>query len=223
MKSALMLETAIKFLAGVILAGALLFLPSGTLAYPNAWLFMALLFVPMFFLGVFLLLRAPELLKKRLNGKEKEAEQKGVVAASGLAFISSFVLAGLDFRFGWSSVPAYLTAGASAIMLAAYGMYAEAMRENAYLSRTVEVQKGQKLIDTGLYGVVRHPMYSATILLYLAIPVVLGSWIAFLVMLAYPALIVRRIRNEEKILEEGLAGYADYKRRVKYRLIPFVW
>ncbi|MBR6643640.1 MAG: isoprenylcysteine carboxylmethyltransferase family protein [Lachnospiraceae bacterium] len=222
-KQKLLLSALTKFLAGLVLMGLVLFLPAGTWNYFNAWLFLGLLFIPMLILGVVLFLKAPELLEKRLQSKEKESTQKGVVAASGLMFIGSFVLAGLDFRFGWTNVPAWVVILAAVILLASYGMYGEVMRENAYLSRTVEVQENQKVIDTGLYGVIRHPMYTATIFLFLAIPVVLGSWIAFAVMLLYPAAIIARIGNEEKVLEEGLQGYIEYKKKVKYRLVPFVW
>jgi len=222
-KQKLLISALSKFIAGLILMGLVLFLPAGTWNYSNAWLFLGLLFIPMLILGVVLFLKAPELLEKRLQSKEKESTQKGVVAASGLMFIGSFVLAGLDFRFGWTNVPAWVVILAAVILLASYGMYGEVMRENAYLSRTVEVQENQKVIDTGLYGVIRHPMYTATIFLFLAIPLVLGSWIAFAVMLLYPAAIIARIGNEEKVLEEGLQGYTEYKKKVKYRLIPFVW
>ena len=177
----------------------------------------------MLILGVVLFVKAPELLEKRLQSKEKESTQKGVVAASGLMFIGAFVMAGLDFRFDWTNVPAWIVILAAVILLASYGMYGEVMRENAYLSRTVEVQENQKVIDTGLYGVIRHPMYTATIFLFLAIPLVLGSWIAFAVMLLYPTALIARIGNEEKVLEEGLQGYTEYKKKVKYRLVPFVW
>lgn len=219
----LLCHALIKFFAGLLFLGLLLFLPAGTLAYPCAWLFLALLFAPMLIFGAVLLIKAPALLEKRLNSKEKESAQKGVIAASGLMFLAAFILAGLDFRFGWSHIPAWLTTAASIIQLAAYVMYAEVMRENAYLSRTVEVQDGQRVIDTGLYGVVRHPMYTATISLFLSMPLVLGSWPAFAVMLLFPVAIIFRIRNEEKVLEKGLAGYREYKQKVKYRLIPFVW
>ena len=222
-KKKLLFSALTKFLAGLVLMGLMLFLPAGTWNYPNAWLFLSLLFLPMLLLGVLLFFKAPELLEKRLQSKEKESTQKGVVAVSGLMFIGSFVLAGLDFRFGWTNVPAWVVILAAVILLASYGMYAEVMRENAYLSRTVEVQENQKVIDTGLYGVIRHPMYTATIFLFLAIPLVLGSWIAFAVMLLYPAAIIARIGNEEKVLEEGLQGYTEYKKKVKYRLVPFVW
>jgi protein-S-isoprenylcysteine O-methyltransferase Ste14 len=200
--------------------GLVLFLPAGTWNFFNGWLFLALLFIPMLFLGVALFLKAPALLEKRLQGKEKENTQKGVVAASGLMFIGAFVFAGLDFRFGWTKVPMWLVIAASVVLLASYAMYAEVMRENAYLSRTVEVQENQKVIDTGLYSVIRHPMYTATIFLFLAIPLVLGSWISSAIMLLYPVAILARIGNEEKVLEEGLQGYTEYKKKVKYRLLP---
>ena len=219
----LLLNAVIKFIFGALLIGSILFLPAGTLRFPKAWLFIALLFIPMLLLGAVLFVKAPDLLSKRLNSKEKESTQKGVVAISALMFILSFVIAGLDFRLGWSDIPLWLTVLSSIILLGSYIMYAEVMRENAYLSRTVEVQTGQKVIDTGLYGIIRHPMYSATIMLYLAIPIILGSWIAFIIMLSYPIIIVIRIMNEEKVLTEGLEGYRVYKKKVKYRLIPFVW
>ena len=222
-KQKLLLSALTKFIAGIVLMGLVLFLPAGTWNYFNAWLFLGLLFIPMMILGVVLFMKAPELLEKRLQSKEKESTQKGVVAVSGLMFIGAFVLAGLDFRFGWTNVPVWVVATAAIVLLASYGMYGEVMRENAYLSRTVEVQENQKVIDTGLYGVIRHPMYTATIFLFLAIPLVLGSWIAFAVMLLYPAAIIARIGNEEKVLEEGLQGYTEYKKKVKYRLVPFVW
>ena len=222
-KQKLLISALSKFIAGLILMGLVLFLPAGTWNYSNAWLFLGLLFIPMLILGVVLFVKAPELLEKRLQSKEKESTQKGVVAASGLMFIGSFVLAGLDFRFGWTNVPAWVVKVAAIVLLASYGMYGEVMRENAYLSRTVEVQENQKVIDTGLYGVIRHPMYTATIFLFLAMPLVLGSWIAFAVMLLYPAAIIARIGNEEKVLEEGLPGYKEYKKKVRYRLVPFVW
>lgn len=222
-KGKLLVNALVKFVCGILLMGLVLFLPAGTFYYPNAWLFIALLFIPMLFLGAVLFLKAPELLRKRLNSKEKEIAQVGIVAASALMFVGAFVAAGLDFRFGWTVVPTWLVALAAAVQFASYGLYAEVMRENAYLSRTVEVQENQKVVDTGLYGVIRHPMYTATILLYLAMPIVLGSWIAFVIMLCYPVIIIFRIRNEEKVLEQGLAGYKEYKQKVKYRLIPFIW
>lgn len=222
-KGKLLINALVKFVFGIILMGVVLLLPAGTFRYPNAWLFIALLFIPMLLLGAILFLKAPDLLRKRLNSKEKENAQVGVVAASALMFVGAFVAAGLDFRYGWTQVPAWLVALAAVIQFASYGLYAEVMRENAYLSRTVEVQENQKVVDTGLYGVIRHPMYTATILLYLAMPIVLGSWIAFVIMLSYPVIIIFRIRNEEKVLEQGLEGYSEYKQKVKYRLIPFIW
>jgi protein-S-isoprenylcysteine O-methyltransferase Ste14 len=219
----LFLNALSKFSIGLVLVGLLLFLPAGTFAYFGGWLFIGLLFIPMLFLGVVLLLKAPELLKKRLNHKEKEKTQQGVVALSALLFVAGFVFAGLDHRFGWSEVPMSVVIAASVALLIGYGMYAEVMRENAYLSRTVEVQDGQKVIDTGLYGVVRHPMYLATILLFLSIPLVLGSWVSLLFFALYPVVIIMRISNEEKDLTAELSGYAEYKNKVKYRLIPFIW
>ncbi len=219
----LLLNALIKYIAGFILVGILLFLPAGTLAYFNGWLFMGLLFVPMLILGVVLLIKAPELLNKRLNAKEKQNTQKSVVAFSGLIFLAGFIVAGLDFRFGWSSVHIALIIIASLVLLVSYLLYGVVMKQNAYLSRTIEVQEGQKVVDTGLYGIVRHPMYTATILLFLSIPLVLGSWFSLIVFAFYPVIIVVRIVNEEKVLTEELSGYAEYKKRVKYRLIPFVW
>ena len=213
----------IKWAVGLLFVGVLLFLPAGSFTYMNAWLFIGLLFGPMLLLGTVLLISSPDLLAKRLGAKEKERTQKGVVAASGLLFIAGFTVAGLDYRFAWSDVPLWVVITASALLLISYALYAEVMRENAYLSRTVEVQENQKVIDTGLYGIVRHPMYAVTVWLFLSIPLVLGSWWAFLCFVPYVAVIVVRIRNEEKILEIGLHGYADYKKRVKYRLFPFVW
>ena len=219
----LAIRALIKFLIGLLLVGGLLFLPAGGFHYFNGWLFLGLLFVPILFLGILLLVKSPELLEKRLDSKEKEAAQKGVVALSGLCFFLGFVVAGLDFRFGWSSVPRWVVVAASALLLISYGLYAEVMRENAYLSRTVKVHENQKVVDTGLYGIVRHPMYAVTVVLFLSIPLVLGSWWSLICFVHYPILIVARIRNEEQVLETGLEGYADYKKRVKYRLIPFVW
>lgn len=219
----LLLNAILKFSFGLIFISLLLFVPAGSFDFPNGWLFISLLFIPMFFLGIALLLKAPALLEKRLGMREKEGTQKGVVAVSGLLFAFGFVVAGLDFRFGWSNVPKWTVAVASAVLLVSYALYAEVMRENAYLSRTVEVQEGQRIVDTGLYSIVRHPMYAVTLWLFLSIPIVLGSWFAFLSFLPYVAIIVVRIINEEKVLTFGLEGYADYKKRVKYRLIPFVW
>lgn len=223
MKAKLLISAVTKYLIGLVLVGALLFIPAGTIFYPNGWLFLALLFIPMLFLGAVLFFKAPDLLEKRLNTKEKERTQKKVVSLSALQFMLSFLLAALDFRFGWSELPSVLVWIAAVVLLLSYGMYAEVMRENAYLSRTVEVQHNQKLIDTGLYGIVRHPMYSSTVLLFLSIPLVLGSLPAFVLMLPYPLLLVQRIRSEEALLEEGLPGYKKYKTKVKYRLLPFIW
>ena len=219
----LALNAIIKYVSGLILVGLLLFLPAGTLRYPGGWRFIVLLFLPMLVLGVVLLWKAPDLLQKRLSAKEKEGQQKQVVAWSGLIFLLGFIVAGLDFRFSLSYVPQWLTILSSVLLLVSYGLYAEVMRENAYLSRTVEVQEGQKVVDTGLYGIIRHPMYAVTVLLFLMIPLVLGSWISFVCFLFYPLAILRRIGNEEQVLTEGLPGYDAYKQRVKYRLIPFIW
>lgn len=219
----LALNAFIKFTVGVVVVGLLVFLPAGSFAYFNGWLFMGILFIPMLILGAVLLFKAPDLLEKRLDSKEKENTQKGVVAVSGLMFVGGFVLAGLDYRFGWSDVPMWAVLTASVVLLIAYALYAEVMRENAYLSRTVKVQDGQKVIGTGLYGIVRHPMYAATIWLFLAIPVVLGSLWAVLCFVPYIAVIVVRIMNEERVLESELEGYSDYKKRVRYRIIPFIW
>lgn len=219
----LLLNALIKFISGLLLVVGLIFVPAGTLKYPNGWLFICLLFVPMLFLGVALLFKAPNLLKKRLDSKEKESVQKSVVALSGILFLLGFILAGLDYRFSWSCVPIWVVIVASIILLLAYALYAEVMRENAYLSRTIKVEKGQQVIDTGLYGIVRHPMYMSTVLLFLTIPIVLGSWYALIPFACYPIIIVVRIINEEKVLELELEGYNEYKKKVKYRLIPFLW
>ncbi len=219
----LLINALTKYLAGFVMVALLLFPAAGGFDYMKGWLFIALLFVPMFLLGLVLFFKAPDLLKKRLNNREKEKAQKGVVFAALLVFVGAFLLAGLDYRFGWSDIPGWLVAAASVLLLISYGLYAEVMRENAYLSRTVEVQEGQKVVDTGLYGIVRHPMYAVTIMLFLSIPLVLGSWISFALLLLYPLVIILRIKNEEKVLEEGLAGYSEYKNKVKYRLIPGIW
>lgn len=219
----LLINGIVKLLCGLLLVGLLIFLPAGSLAFANGWLFIGLLFVPMFILGVVLFIKAPQLLKKRLNAKEKEATQKGVVGLSALVFVGGFIVSGLDFRFGWSNMPTSIVIIASVIFLLSYVMYAWVMKENAYLSRTIEVQENQKVVDTGLYSIVRHPMYAATILLFLAIPVVLGSWWGLVIFLLYPPIIAVRIINEEKVLTQQLSGYSEYKEKVKYRLIPFVW
>lgn len=223
MKGTLLVQALIKFTAGLLLVGLILFLPAGTLNYPGGWRFCALLFIPMLILGAVLYFKAPELLKKRLASKEKESEQKQVISLSLLMFVGGFLVAGLDFRFGWTRMPGWVVNAASVILLISYGLYAEVMRENAYLSRTVEVQEGQKVIDTGLYGIVRHPMYMASTMLFLSIPLVLGSWYGFVIFLIYPFLLVKRIKNEEAVLEAGLPGYAEYKQKVRYRMIPFIW
>lgn len=219
----LLCNALIKVTFGIVLVGILVFLPAGTLAYAKGWLFMGLLFVPMLIAGFAMLFKAPKLLERRLDAKEKQGDQKGVVAVSGLMFVAGFVVAGLDHRFGWSRMPLAVTVAASVLFLAAYGLYAEVLRENAYLSRTVKVEQGQTLVSTGLYGIVRHPMYSATVLLFLMMPLVLGSWYAAIIFLIYPVLIIIRLTGEEKLLLKELPGYAQYREKVKYRLIPFIW
>lgn len=219
----LLLNALAKFIMGLLLVGLLIFLPAGTLNYIGGWAFIVLLFIPIFIVGIVLFIKAPDLLKKRLNGKEKENTQKGVVAFSALIFLGGFIVAGLDFRLSWSNVPDAVQIIASALFLVSYVLYAEVMRENAYLSRTIEVQENQKVIDTGLYGIVRHPMYMATILLFLMIPLILGSWYSFVIFLAYPIIIALRIKNEEQVLTKQLEGYTEYKQKVKYKIIPFVW
>ncbi|MBR4988695.1 MAG: isoprenylcysteine carboxylmethyltransferase family protein [Bacteroidaceae bacterium] len=219
----LMASAGIKLLMGLVLVGLLIFLPAGTIHFFNGWLLVAVLFVPMLIAGVVMALRSPELLKKRLNAKEKEDEQKSVVAMSGIMFVASFVVAGLDFRYTWTAMPSWMVWSATALFLLSYIMYAEVMRENTYLSRTIEVQENQKVVDTGLYGIVRHPMYSATVLMFLFMPLVLGSLPSFVIMLAYIPLIIKRIKNEEAVLLRGLDGYADYCRKVRYRIIPFIY
>lgn len=219
----LMVEALTKFTCGLLLVGSLIFLPAGTLRYPYGWLLMVLLFGPMLIAGFVMLAKSPEFLKKRLDAKEKQGIQKGVVAASGLMFVAGFVVAGLDFRFHWSSVPTWVVITASVLFLVAYALYAEVMRENAYLSRTIKVEEGQTVVDTGMYGIVRHPMYAATILLFLMIPLVLGSWYALIGFAFYPAIIVLRLKDEEELLTRELPGYCEYKQKVKYRIIPFIW
>ena len=216
-------EALIKLIAGVLLIGLLVFLPAGSFAYWQGWLLMCILFVPMFIAGIFMFVKSPELLRKRLNTKEKEGEQKAVVVMSGLLFIISFISAGLNWRFGWWILPEWTVWTASALFILSYILYAEVLRENEYLSRIIEVQEGQKVIDTGLYGIVRHPMYMATVLMFLSMPLVLGSPISFIIMLGYIPVIVKRIRNEEEVLTNGLIGYKEYKTRVKYKLIPLIW
>ena len=216
-------EALMKFTCGLLLVGLLIFLPAGSFAYTYGWLFVGLLFAPMLIAGFVMLYKAPELLKKRLDGKEKQGTQKGVVALSGLMFVAGFVVAGLDFRFGWSDMPAWVVITASVLFLIAYALYAEVMRENAYLSRTIKVEAGQTVVDTGMYGIVRHPMYAVTLLLFSMIPLVLGSWYALIAFAFYPVIITVRLLDEEKLLTRELPGYAEYKKKVKYRLIPFVW
>lgn len=212
-----------KFFFGLILMGLILFLPAGSFKFWQGWLLIGILFVPMFAAGLILMKKNPELLRKRLNAKEEEKEQKIVILLSGIMFLAAFVVAGLNFRFGWIVMPMWVSYASAAVFLVAYALYAEVLRENEYLSRTIEVQKDQKVVDTGLYGVVRHPMYMSTLLLFLAMPVVLGSVISFAIMLAYIPIIVMRIRNEEKVLAKGLPGYEEYMKKVKYRIIPFIW
>ena len=212
-----------KFVLGLVLVALLVFVPAGTVHYWNGWLLLAILFIPMFCAGIVMMLRSPALLRRRLNARETEPEQKRVIAGSGVMFLAAFVVAGLNFRFRWLIMSDWAAWAAAAVFLLAYLMYAEVLRENAYLSRTVEVQQGQTVIDTGLYGVVRHPMYAATLLLFLAMPLVLGSPVSFVIMLAYIPIIARRIRGEEKVLEEELAGYRAYEQRVRYRVLPHIW
>ena len=219
----LFFEAIFKFLLGVILVGLLVFLPAGTIYFRNGWLFMAILFVPMFLAGIVMMIASPSLLKSRLQAKEKQKQQDLVVKFSGLMFIASFVVAGLDYRFGWLPIPKGVVIGAAVAFLIAYLLYAEVMRENVYLSRTIQVQEGQKVVDTGLYRIVRHPMYSVTVLLFLTIPLILGSVFALIPMVAYPFLIAVRIKHEETLLAEDLPGYSQYQQKVKYRLIPFIW
>lgn len=219
----LLINALTKYICGLLIVGALIFLPAGTLEYFGGWLFTALLFIPILLMGIIMYVKAPELLQKRLASKENESTQKGVVALSGLVFFAGFVVAGLDFRFGWSEVPLWAVITASVVLLISYVLYAEVMRENAYLSRTVRVEKDQKIVDTGLYGIVRHPMYAVTIWLFLSIPIILGSWYSLICFAPYPFVIIIRIINEEKLLVRELGGYSEYKKKVKYRLIPFIW
>lgn len=219
----LFISAILKFLLGVLLVGALIFLPAGTLAFAGGWLLMGILFVPMFGAGIVMMIKNPMLLESRLDAKEKEREQNIVVKISGLMFILGFVLAGLDFRFAWIKLPFTVNIIASVVFLVAYIIYAEVLRENTYLSRTIKVVEGQKVVSTGLYGIVRHPMYFATILLFMSMPLVLGSLVSFVVFLAYPIIIAKRIKNEEEVLLRELEGYGEYREKVKYRMIPFIW
>ena len=223
MSKALFIRAISRFSAGLLLVGGLLLIPAGTWNYPQGWLLIGILFVPMFAAGLVMMRRNPELLKKRLSVREEQTEQRRVILFSGIMFLMAFIAAGLSFRHGWLMLPVPVSLIATIVFLAAYGLYAEVLRENTYLSRTVEVQENQKVIDTGLYGLVRHPMYMATVFLFLAMPLVLGSVISFLIMLAYIPIITKRIRNEEQVLAEGLPGYREYMEKVKYRLVPFVW
>ena len=219
----LFFQAIVKFIIGAAMVGLLVFVPANTINYWNGWLFMGLLFIPMFIAGVVMMIKSPELLKKRLNAKENENEQKQVVLFSGLMFLVGFIIAGLNHRYSWIIMPKSIVITASFIFVIAYILYAEVLRENAYLSRTIEVQENQKVVDTGLYGIVRHPMYATTILLFLSMPLVLGSVISFVIFLVYPFIIGKRIKNEEEVLERELDGYSEYKKKVKYKVIPFIW
>ena len=223
MKKSLLIEAIVKYAAGVILVGALLFIPAGTFKWTNGWIFMTILFVPMFFAGIVMYLKAPDLLRSRLDNKEKEAEQKDVIGWSGLMFIAAFIVAGLNYRFSWIIMPDFVVWIGVVVFLLSYLLFAEVLRENRYLSRTIKVEEDQKVVDSGLYGIVRHPMYLASTSLFLSMPLVLNSLISFVIMLVYIPLIMKRIRNEEKVLEEGLQGYKEYKQKVRYRMIPFIW
>ena len=219
----LFLQAIIKFLLGVLIIGILLFIPAGTIEYWNAWLFMGLLFIPMFIVGIIMMIKNPDLLRKRLNAKENEKTQKIVIAISGIMFILGFVCAGLNFRYSWITLPNIVIIISSIVFVIAYILYGEVLRENAYLSRTIEVQENQKVIDTGLYRIVRHPMYAVTLLLFLSIPLILGSIISFFIFLIYPIIIAKRIKNEKEVLEKNLEGYKEYKNKIKYKMIPFIW
>ena len=219
----LFLQAIIKYVLGVLIIGALLFIPANSFEYWNGWLFIGLLFIPMFVAGIILMIKNPELLRKRLNAKEKENEQKWVLLFSGLMFIFGFIIAGLNYRYKWIEIPNLVIIISSFLFVIAYILYAEVLRENTYLSRTIEVQDNQKIIDTGLYGIVRHPMYAVTILLFLTMPLILGSIYSFAIFLIYPVIIGKRIRNEERVLEKDLKGYTEYKKKVRYKLIPFIW
>ena len=219
----LLLEAIVKFLLGFVLVCLLLFIPAGTINYFNGWLFISLLFIPMFIAGIVMMIKSPDLLKSRLNAKETEGEQKLVVKLSGLMFIIGFIIAGLNYKYSWIMLPNIVIIISSTIFVLSYVLYAEVLRENVYLSRTIKVQKEQKVIDTGLYGIVRHPMYTSTILLFLSMPLILGSVISFIIFLVYPFIIAKRIKNEEEVLEKNLKGYKEYKKKVKYKLIPFIW
>lgn len=223
MKIKLFIQAIIKFTLGITIIGILIFAPAQTIKYWNGWLLMGLLFIPMFIAGIIMIIKSPNLLEKRLNAKEKEREQKKVILYSGLMFLSGFIIAGLNYRYNWIMIPNIIVIISSIIFILAYIIYAEVLRENEYLSRTIEVQENQKVIDTGLYGIVRHPMYGATILLFLTMPLILGSIISFVIFLIYPFIISKRIKNEEEVLERELVGYTEYKNKVKYKMIPFIW
>ena len=223
MTKKLFFQAIVKFISGLALFGALLFVPAGTIRYPNGWLLIIVLFVPMLIAGIVMMFKNPELLKKRLNAKEEEKAQKAVIAFSGIMFLAAFVVAGLNFRWKWFLLPRWAVILGTVIFLLAYAVYAEVLRENTFLSRTVEVQENQKVIDTGLYGLVRHPMYSATLFLFLSMGIILGSLLSFAILFLYIPIIAKRMKNEEKVLEEGLEGYQEYKSKVKYKVIPFVW
>ena len=219
----LFVEAIVKFIFGVLMIGVLIFLPANTINYWNGWLFMGLLFIPMFIAGIVMMIKSPELLKKRLNAKEKENEQKQVLVFSGLMFLVGFITCGLNYRYSWIVLPNLVVIISSVIFIIAYILYAEVLRENTYLSRIIEVQENQKVVDTGLYGIVRHPMYAVTVILFLSMPLVLGSIISFVIFLVYPFIIAKRIKNEEEVLEKELEGYSEYKKKVKYKMIPFIW
>ena len=219
----LFIQALIKFILGLVLVGGLLFIPAGTFDYWNAWLLIGLLFIPMFIVGIIMMIKNPDLLRKRLNAKENEKTQKIVIVISGIMFILGFVCAGLNFRYSWITLPNIVIIISSIVFVIAYILYGEVLRENAYLSRTIEVQENQKVIDTGLYRIVRHPMYAVTLLLFISIPLILGSIISFFVFLIYPIIIAKRIKNEEEVLEKNLKGYKEYKNKVKYKMIPFIW
>ena len=223
MTAKLFIQAILKFLLGIVLVGALIFLPAGSLSFYNGWILMGILFIPMFIAGIVMMIKNPALLEKRLDAKEKEKDQSLVVKLSGLMFLAGFILAGLGFRFGWYTLPRAVVIVGAVLFLIAYALYAEVLRENTYLSRTIGIQENQKVIDTGLYGIVRHPMYAVTLLLFLSMPLVLGSVYSLIVFLAYPFIIAKRIKGEEEFLEKELSGYKEYKQKVKYRLIPFIW
>ena len=223
MSKKLFFQAIIKFISGALLLAALIFIPAGSLSYFGGWLFMGVLFIPMFIAGIVMMIKSPELLEKRLNAKEEQSEQKAVLLLSGIMFLAAFIVAGLNYRFGWIVLPVWVNIAAAAVFLFGYALYAEVLRENVYLSRTVEVQENQKVIDTGLYGVVRHPMYMSTLILFLALPLVLGSVLSLCIMLFYIPIIIMRIKNEEQVLRDGLDGYEEYMKKVKYRIIPFIW